>query len=160
VTPYDLEALLRDRIHSTAAHAPLGGIERGGWKLVYDDKPNAFIHAGEVLGKDFSVYFSLGFVVKESGELQDVVPNSPAYLAGIGPGMKLVAVNEKKWSKAGLKDALRAAQENDQPIELLIENAKVFKTYSVSYHDGEKNPHLVRSDGADILGEILKPLTK
>jgi predicted metalloprotease with PDZ domain len=160
VTPYDWADLLRDRIHSTVAHAPLGGIERGGWKLVYDDKPNAFIHAGEVLGKDFSVYFSLGFVVKESGELQDVVPNSPAYLAGIGPGMKLVAVNEKKWSKAGLKDALRAAQGNDQPIELLIENAKVFKTYSVSYHDGEKNPHLVRSDGADILGEILKPLTK
>jgi predicted metalloprotease with PDZ domain len=160
VTPYDWATLLRERIRSTAAHAPLGGIEHGGWKLVYDDKPNAFVHAGEVIGKDVSVYFSLGFVVKESGELQDVVPGSPAYLAGIGPGMKLIAVNGKQWSKAGLKAALHASQENDQPIDLLIENAKVFKTYSISYRDGEKNPHLVRSDGADILGEILKPLTK
>jgi predicted metalloprotease with PDZ domain len=160
VTPYDWATLLKERIRSTAAHAPLGGIERGGWKLVYDDKPNAFVHAGEVIGKDVSVYFSLGFVVKESGELQDVVPGSPAYVAGIGPGMKLVAVNGKRWSKAGLKDVLHASQENDQPIDLLIENAKVFKTYSISYHDGEKNPHLVRSDGADLLGEILKPLTK
>jgi predicted metalloprotease with PDZ domain len=160
VTPYDWAALLKERINSTAAHAPLGGIERGGWKLVYDEKPNVFIHAGETLDKRVSAYFSLGFSVKDSGEMQDVVPGSPAYIAGIGPGMKLVAVNGRQWSKSVLKDALRASQGNDQPIDLLVENAKFFKIYSISYHDGEKDPHLVRTNGPDLLGEILKPLTK
>jgi predicted metalloprotease with PDZ domain len=158
VVPYDWAGLLQERIHSTAAHAPLGGIERGGWKLVYDDKANEFTHAAEAIDKQVSFYFSLGFVVGKTGELRDVVPGSPAYLAGIGPGMKLVAVDGRAWSKAGLKDALKAAKGNDQAIDLLMENGKVYKTYSISYHDGEKNPHLIRSDGTDVLGEILKPL--
>jgi predicted metalloprotease with PDZ domain len=160
VTPYDWAALLKERVNSTTAHAPLGGIERGGWKLVYDDKPNVFIHAGEKLDKQVSVYFSLGFAAKDTGELLDVIPGSPAYVAGIGPGMKLVAVNGRHWSKRVLRDALMASRGNDQPIDLLMENAQFFKTYSISYHDGEKNPHLERTNGPDILGEILKPLTK
>jgi hypothetical protein len=43
---------------------------------------------------------------------------------------------------------------------LLVENAQFFKTYSVTYQGGEKNPHLERvSAQPDILGDILKPLT-
>jgi predicted metalloprotease with PDZ domain len=160
VTPYDWAGLLKERLNSTAAHAPLGGIERGGWKLVYDEKPNVFVHAAEKVDKQVSATYSLGFMVKDSGELQDVIPGSPAYAAGIGPGMKLIAVNGRTWSKSVLRDALRASQGNDQPIDLLIENAHFFKTYSISYHAGEKNPHLERGDGMDFLDEILKPLTK
>jgi len=151
---------LHERLGSTAAHAPLGGIERGGWKLVYDDKPNIFVHAEDELGKRISLQYSLGVVLKDSGEFQDVTPGSPAYLAGIGPGMKLVAINGRHWSKSVLRDAIRASKGTDQPIDVLVENAKFFKTYSISYHEGEKNPHLQRSDAPDILGEILKPLTK
>jgi hypothetical protein len=74
--------------------------------------------------------------------------------------MKLVAVNGRKWSPPVLHAALKAAQGSGQPIELLVENAQFFKTYSVAYHDGEKNPHLERvSERPDILGDILKPLT-
>ena len=160
VARYDWATLLQERLGSTAAHAPLGGIERGGWKLVYDDKPNIFVHAEDELGKRISLQYSLGVVLKDSGEFQDVIPGSPAYLAGIGPGMKLVAINGRQWSKSLLRDAIRAAKGNDQPIDVLVENAKFFKTYSISYHEGEKNPHLERSDAPDILGEILKPLTK
>ncbi len=160
VTPYDWAALLKERVNSTAAHAPLSGLERGGWKLVYDDKPNAFIHAEEKLDKQVSVYFSLGFATKDTGELLDVIPGSPAYVAGIGPGMKLVAVNGRHWSKRVLRDALLASRGNDQPIDLLMENAQFFKTYSISYHDGEKNPHLERTNGPDILGEIHKTADK
>ncbi len=160
VAPYDWAGMFKERLNSTAAHAPLGGLERGGWKLVYNDEPNLFTSAGDKIDKEASFYFSLGFALRESGELQDVIPGSPAYVAGIGPGMKLVAVNGRRWSKSGLRDALRASQGKDQPIDLLIENAHFFKTYSISYHEGEKNPHLERAVGPDNLGEILKPLTK
>ena len=85
---------------------------------------------------------------------------SPAYKAGLGPGMKLLAVNGRKWSQAVLHDGIKAAQGSSQPIVLLVENAQFFKEYSLQYHDGEKNPHLERVSGQpDILGEILKPLT-
>jgi len=160
VAPYDWAALLRERVSSTAAHAPLGGIERGGWRLVYNDQPNVFIKTAEKIRKSVNAAYSLGFVVKEDGELSDVIYGSPAYAAGIGPGMKLVAINGRAWSKDVLQDALRASTDSKHPIDLLIENAKFFKTYSIDYHGGIRNPHLERSAGADVLGEILTPLTK
>jgi predicted metalloprotease with PDZ domain len=160
VTPYDWATLLKERVNSTKAGAPLGGIERGGWRVAYNDQPNVFIHAAEKVRKSVDASYSLGFVVKEDGELLDVIHGSPAYAAGIGPGMKLVAINGRAWSKEVLRDALRASKDSQQPIDLLVENAKFFKTYSIAYHEGIRNPHLERSEGADVLGEILKPLTK
>jgi predicted metalloprotease with PDZ domain len=160
VAPYDWATLLKERVKSTKAGAPLGGVERGGWRLVYNDQPNLFIHTGEKLRKSVDASYSLGFVIKEDGEFSDVIHGSPAYAAGIGPGMKLVAINGRAWSKDVLQDALRASKESKQPIDVLVENAKVFKTYSIAYHDGIRSPHLERSEASDVLGEILAPLTK
>jgi predicted metalloprotease with PDZ domain len=160
VAPYDWAKLLRERVGATSTHAPLGGIERAGWRLVYNDKPNLSNLAIEKLAKFADFTYSLGFTVGEDGKFDDVIVGSPAYRAGLGPGMKLIAVNGRQWSPPTLHAALKAAQGSDQPIDLLVENAQFFKTYSVSYHDGEKNPHLERaSDQLDILGDILKPLT-
>jgi predicted metalloprotease with PDZ domain len=160
VAPYDWAGLLRERVAATSTHAPLGGIERGGWKLVYNDKPNLFAAAEEQLAKFGDFTYSLGFTVGDDGKLDDVIVGSPAYRSGLGSGMKLVAVNGRKWSTPVLRAALKAAQGSGQPIELLAENAQFFKTYSVAYQDGEKNPHLERvPEQPDILGEILKPLT-
>ena len=161
VAPYDWAKLLRERVGDTSTHAPLGGIDRGGWKLVYNDKPNEFNHALEKLVKFSDFSYSLGFTVSKDGKLDDVIVGSPAYQAGIGPGMQLLAVNDRKWSPEILRAALKQAQGDSKPIELLVENAQFFKTYSVAYHDGDKNPHLERvSDQPDVLGDILKPLTK
>jgi predicted metalloprotease with PDZ domain len=160
VAPYDWAGLLRERVAATSKHAPLGGIERGGWKLVYNDKPNLLTEAAEKLAKFADFSYSLGFFAGEDGKLGDVIVGSPAYQAGLGPGMKLIAVNGRKRSPEILHAALKAARGSDQPIELLVENAQYFKIYSVAYHDGEKNPHLERvPEQPDILGDILKPLS-
>jgi predicted metalloprotease with PDZ domain len=160
VAPYDWASLLRERVGATSVHAPLGGIDRGGWRLVYNDKPNAFTHAAEKEFKFADFSYSLGFSVGDDSKLGDVTVGSPAYQAGLGPGMKLVAVNGRKCSPPILHAAVKASKGSDQPIDLLVEDHQVFKTYSVPYHDGEKNPHLERvSDQPDLLGDILKPLT-
>jgi predicted metalloprotease with PDZ domain len=160
VTPYEWATLLQERVNSTRAGAPLGGIERGGWRLVYNDQPNLFIHTGEQIDEYVDASYSLGFVVTKEGEFKDVTYGSPAYAAGIGPGMHLVAINGRAWSKDVLRDVLAASKASNQAIELLVENAKFYKTYSIAYHDGIRNPHLERSDGSDVLGEILQPLSK
>jgi predicted metalloprotease with PDZ domain len=159
VAPYDWAQLLHERVGATSERAPLGGIEKGGWKLVYDDHPNVFTHAAEEKFKFADFTYSLGFSAGEDGKIADVIVGSPAHQAGIGPGMRLVAVNERKWSPPVLHAAIKAAQGSTQPMELLVENAQFFKTYSVDYHDGEKNPHLERVAGQpDVLGDILKPM--
>ena len=161
VAPYDWATLLKERTRGTTFHAPLGGIERGGWKLVYNDRPNLFSQALEKLVKFTDFSYSLGFTVAEDGKLDDVIVGSPAYQAGLGSGMKLRAVNGRKWTPAVLRAALKSATSHGQPVDLLVENAQFFQTYSVFYHDGDRNPHLERvSAQPDLLDEILKPLTR
>jgi predicted metalloprotease with PDZ domain len=160
VAPYNWAALLRERVTSTAAHAPLGGVERGGWRLIYNDKPNTFVSAREKLNDPLDLTSSLGLLIGKNGEFADVIPGSPAYQAGAGPGMKLVAVNGRHWSKQGLRDALRASKNSQQSLELLVEDAQFFKTFSLPYHGGEQNPHLEQIAGQDdLLGKILEPRT-
>jgi len=160
VAPYDWAHLLAERANTISAHAPLGGIERGGWRLVYNDKPNLYIEAAEKVFKFANFSYSLGFDVNVDGKLNDVIVGSPAYRAGLGAGMKLIAVNGRKWSPEILHAAVAGAQRSSQPVELLVENAQFFKTYSVTYNGGERNPHLERVAAVpDILGQILKPMT-
>jgi predicted metalloprotease with PDZ domain len=150
--------LLRERLDSKSPHAPTGGITNGGWKLVYTDKKNSTMDAREKQSNNIDLSFSLGFIATKEGELRDVIPGSPAYAAGLGPGMKLIAVNGRKWSKDVVRAALRGSMHNQQPISLLAENGEYYKSYDVNYHDGERYPHLERVEGqGNILDEIIKP---
>jgi predicted metalloprotease with PDZ domain len=157
VAPYNWAGMLRERLDSKSPHAPLGGIENGGWKLVYTDQKNATMSAREHTSESLDVSFSLGITISKDATITDVIPGSPAYLAGIGPGMKLIAVNGRKYSKDGMRAALRAGMHNQQALELLAENAEFYKVYAVQYHDGERYPHLVRDEAQpDVLGDIIK----
>jgi len=159
VTPYDWAGLLRERLNSKSAHAPLGGIENGGWKLVYSDQKNATMEAREKASNNIDLSFSLGMIVAKEGEVHDVIPGSPAYAAGLGPGMKVIAVNGRKWSKDVVRAALRASVHTQQPIAILAENGEYYNTYQVNYHEGDRYPHLVRNDGQpNMLEEMIKPL--
>jgi predicted metalloprotease with PDZ domain len=160
VVPYDWATLLKTRVNATGDHAPLGGIERGGWRLEYNDQPNHFGELSEKFGKYADAYYSLGFIAAADGKLEDVIPGSPAYQAGIGPGMTLVAINGRRFSRDVLHDALRESVQSSGSMELLVENAQFYKTYLLDYHAGEKIPHLVRGQSPDLLDTILQPMTK
>ncbi len=160
VAPYDWAGLLKQRLHETGTHAPLRGIEHGGWRLVYNDKPNSFLSALQKEAKFDDFSDSLGMEVGTDGELSDVIHGSPAYQSGLGPGMKLIAVNSRRYSAAGLRQALHSAHDSHQPIDLIVETSQFFKTYSVPYYDGDQIPHLERVDSQpDLLGDILMPKT-
>jgi len=114
----------------------------------------------ESQSKGVDLTYSLGILVNKESQLVDVIPGSPAYEAGLGPGMKLLAVNHRKWSSELLKQALRAAQASRQPIELIVQNSEFFKTYTIPYFEGEKIPHLEKIGGQpDFLSDILKSKT-
>jgi predicted metalloprotease with PDZ domain len=157
ITPYNWAGFLRERLDSKSPHAPLGGIEHGGWKLIYNDQKNTTMDAREKTSEIVDASFSLGLIVTKDDTIVDVIPGSPAYNAGIGPGMKLIAVNGRKYSKDVLRMALRTATSSRQPIALLAENAEYYSTYQVDYHDGERYPHLVREPAQpDLLSDIIK----
>ena len=160
VTPYDWRKFLNERLWSTSPRAPLGGVEASGWRLVYTDKPDDVLRALEAERHYVDVSYSIGLIVSEDATIVDSFFFKPAAEAGITPGMKLVAVNGRKYNADLLRTAIREAKTSQQPIELLIENAEYFKTYKLSYHDGEKYPMLQRNDKPDTLTDILRAHAK
>jgi predicted metalloprotease with PDZ domain len=102
---------------------------------------------------------SLGFTVStETGGILDTVHGGLADKAGIGPGMRIVAVNGRRFAGTRLTEALTSAVQDKAPIQLLVENTEYYKTVPLDYHDGPRYPHLVRdSSKQDLLGDIIKP---
>ena len=59
-----------------------------------------------------------------------------------------------------MRDALRAAKNNQAPIEILATNDENYKTYKIDYHGGEKYPILERENSKpDLLTNIISPLS-
>jgi predicted metalloprotease with PDZ domain len=159
IVPYDWSGFLRERLDSHALHAPLGGIDNGGYRLTYTDKPGVYEKAifGQRGGVD--AIASLGLLIGKSGTIGDVIMNSPAYQANLGPGQKIIAVDDLAYTDARMKNAIRAAKTSKDPIELIVSNSDVFKVAHIDYHGGEKYAHLERVNGKpDLVDDIIKPL--
>jgi predicted metalloprotease with PDZ domain len=153
----DWKALLVEHLRSKSAHAPLGGLEAAGWKLVFDDKPNAALADRQALDASRDVSYSLGFDVEKDGTIRDVRVGSPADVAGVAPGAKIVAVDSLAWSADRLLDAVAASAQRQGPIELLVQQGEIFRTHRLDYHGGTRYPHLVRTAGADLLSAMQAP---
>jgi predicted metalloprotease with PDZ domain len=161
VAAFDWRNFFQQRVYSVNSRAPLGGIEGGGWKLVYRDTRSDMLKNVETTRKETDLSFSLGLSLKEDGAIVDVIPGLPAERAGVGPGMKLLAVNNRRWKAELLRTAVKEAKDATTPIELLVENGDVFKTCRLDYHDGERYPHLERvAEKRDWLTDIAKPRGK
>lgn len=160
IAPYEWREFFQSRVYAVNPRAPLGGIEASGWRLAYRDTLPDMLKSRESTGKFTDLRFSLGLAIKEDGAITDVIAGSPADKAGIGPAMKLVAVDGRRWTPAILRAAVKSAKTGQAPIELLVENEEYFKTCKLEYHDGERYPYLERDEARpDLLTEILKPLT-
>ena len=151
------QAPVRERIEKVQAHAPLGGIEQGGWTLAWSDSLPEMIKSAEEANDVQNEYFSIGIGVdRKSGLIKDVVPGSAAAKAGIAPDMSLVAVNGRHWSSTVLRDAVRATKDG-APLELLVDNGEFFRTCRLDYRDGLRFPVLKRNASQpDLVGEILR----
>jgi predicted metalloprotease with PDZ domain len=159
VTPYDWRTFFMDRLNSTAPHAPLGGITNGGWRLVFTDTQSDYQKATEEAYKTAYFSYSIGINVGEEGAIADVVPGKPAYVAGMGPGMKIAAVNGVAYSNEALHEAIKAAKSSTKPIELTVRNGATFQTFAINYHEGERYPHLERdASRPDLLQQIITPV--
>ena len=118
------------------------------------------MEAHEKTRKFLDLRYSLGLFVgtgpDDNGRVIDVLWGSPAFTAGLAPGMFLVAVDGRKFDPEGMDELLRNAQSGKAPIEILARNYDSYSTFKVDYRDGPKYPHLTRiTQEKDRLGEII-----
>lgn len=163
VYPYDWKTFFTKRLKSLDAGPPLAGLAQGGWKLVYNTTPNTQLDARDKSGKKIDLRFSLGLIIDNQGDdhaVVDVVPGSAADKAGIGPNMKVLGINGRKFDEDLLKDALAATPKTGH-IDLLLENATYFINAKLDYSGGPRYPHLERvADTKDVLTGVITPRTK
>jgi predicted metalloprotease with PDZ domain len=145
VEPYDWAKFLHARLEDHAQGAPLDGLARGGYRLVYNDGESDYEKSVEKVRKSTDFAFSLGITLDKDNMLTDVIWSSPAFAAGMTVGQKLVAVNGDAYDSTTLKDAIKWAQGKKTGIDLLIEDNKQFRTLRVDYHDGLRYPHLEKT---------------
>jgi predicted metalloprotease with PDZ domain len=160
VQPNDWASFLRSRLDTHEPGAPLAGIKRGGWTVTYDDQRSAMFKAHEKTRKFLDLRYSLGLFLMtgmdDAGRILDVQWGSPAFTAGLAPGMIVVAVNGRKFDPDFMDETLRTAQSGKAPIEILARNYDSYSTFKVDYRDGPKYPHLTRvTEQQDRLGEII-----
>ena len=157
VVAYDWRGFWTERLTNHGPGAPLGGIEGSGWKLSYEENPSEMLSSSAGMYHFVPAGLVLGLNLRDDGGIADTIEGDLAAKAGIGPGMKLIAVNGRRFSPDALRDTIKAAKNSSATIDLLVENDDYYKTYKLDYHGGEMYPHLVRDDSKpDLLSEILK----
>ncbi|HEX5656855.1 MAG TPA: hypothetical protein VFX59_06655 [Polyangiales bacterium] len=155
IAPFDWAAFFVDKLESHTEDAPLDGLTRGGYRLVYRDSPSDFTAKQDALNDVLSLRFSIGLAVASNGKLKEVLWDSPAFEAGLTAGSQLVAVNGQAYDGDKLKQAVVAAREG-APLELLVKSRKHFRAVPLAYREGLRYPHLEPIEGARArLDEIL-----
>jgi predicted metalloprotease with PDZ domain len=159
VQPYDWAGFWTERLNRLRAAGPLEGLQASGWRLAINSTPSIMLAAHEADDKDLDLRYSLGFLVDdEQATLADVIPRSPADLAGASPGSHIIALNGYKWSKELLQDTLAAPSDPAGKLTLLIQKDDMFKTLELEYPGGGRYPNLVRDPATpDLLSLIAHP---
>jgi predicted metalloprotease with PDZ domain len=156
VYPYDWATFLHQRLEGHGPGAPLDGLRRGGYRLVFDAKQSDYLKSAELRRKNTDLMFSIGLSVNKDAKLTDVQWDGPAFKAGATEGQEIMAVNGDAYTSDNLKDAITAAKGTSTPIELVVKDKDTFRTVRIDYHEGLRYPHLEREAGVPArLDDIL-----
>ncbi|MDE2487280.1 MAG: M61 family metallopeptidase [Alphaproteobacteria bacterium] len=157
VMPYDWAGFLKTRIYDLAPKAPLDGLARGGWKLVYTDTPTEYFKSAEVQRKITDLSYSLGLMLDKDGGIISVAWNGPAFKAGLTLGGKVMSVNGITYDADRLKQAITDAK-GGQPIDLIVKTGDHYRTVAIDYRGGLRYPRLERIPGTpDRLSALYSP---
>jgi predicted metalloprotease with PDZ domain len=161
VEAYDWHAFFEKYVYHPAVHPPTDELARAGWKIAYTTKPNEFITAQQADDHGITGWYSYGANLSAEGVVSDVRENSPAWRAGLAPGMHVLAVNGQQFSSDVLEYALKGAEHSTAPISLITTQTGWYQTLSLDYHGGIRYPHLERIAGTpDMLAAIVAPHAK
>jgi predicted metalloprotease with PDZ domain len=156
ICPFDWHKFFETHVYQVNNKPPTDGIEAAGWRLVYNATPNNEPFDSGLSSISYFGGYSVGMNVKKDGTIVDVLPGTPAYDAGLGPRMILLAVDGHSYSDAALNEAI--AHPRNGKIPLVVRNFDSVESHEIQYAGGVRYPHLERIPGShDYLSEILEP---
>ena len=160
VYPHDWAKFLDTRLREPAQPAPLAGIERAGYRLVWKDEPNPY-EKGRMSGQGYlNLQNSLGVNIDDDGTVSLSHWGMPAFDAGVVRGAQIVAVNGEAYSAERVKRAITAARNDGEPVVLLIKRGDRYLEAPIRYRDGLRYPWIEPVvEGEQPLDRLLEPRT-
>jgi predicted metalloprotease with PDZ domain len=161
IQPYDWAGFFASRVDKPTAEAPKAGFTLGGYSLVYGDTPNSTTKEIEKAIKGIDQTYGIGLAVKnDGGEILSAIWDSPAFRAGLAPGMKIIAINGTEYSGDAFKAALTGAKADKKPLELIVKQDKSIRLLRLDYSLGLRYPRLAKTgEGAGSLDRLLESKT-
>jgi predicted metalloprotease with PDZ domain len=161
VQPYDWARFLGTRLRQPGQPAPLGGMEKAGYRLVWKEEPNIFDRELMKEGNTLNLTHSLGLTLDKDAKVTSVMWGGPAFKANIVNGAKIVAVDGFAYSKDDLTEAITAAKDGKMPVRLLVERNKRFNQIDIAYSGGLRYPHFEPTGkGETAIDRLLAPRRK
>ncbi len=156
ICAYDWHTFFDKRIYQVNSKPPTDGLEAAGWRLVYNATPNQEFFWSDLLPLSHQGTYSIGISVKKDGTIFDVLFGTPAYEAGLGPNMTILAVDGHVYSTDVLNESI--AHPRNGKISFVVRNFDSVEFHEIQYGGGLRYPHLERIPGShDYLSEILSP---
>jgi predicted metalloprotease with PDZ domain len=157
---YDWAKFLDTRMNQPGQPAPLGGIEKAGYKLVWKDTPNPYDKGRMAFGKGLSLFNSIGLTLDKDGRVTSVRWDSVAFNLALVTGTRILAVDGVAYDADGLKAAITAAKGNDKKITLITQRGERVQSVVLEYHDGLRYPWIEKVGDAKVaagLDALLAP---
>ncbi len=144
IEPYDWESFLKARVDQVAPQAPLAGLERGGYRLIWTDAPNKITRDAEGRSRGANLIYSIGLSADPAGKITLVQWDGPAFKAGLTTAGTITGVNGEAFSPDRLRSAVAATKGNGPAVELLVKTGEAIKTVKIDYKGGLRYPNLER----------------
>jgi predicted metalloprotease with PDZ domain len=156
IAPFDWHGFFQRYVYEISPHPPSDDLARAGWRLVFNATPNKFISARSSTSHFMNYWYSLGINLTGKGEIMNVREDSPAWKAGLAPGVKVLAVNGQEFDPDALEAIVKYTQHSSDNIVFIADNEGTVGTYTMNYHGGLRYPHLQRISGTpDMLAKIM-----
>ncbi len=152
----DWHTLLERHLDEAHAFDWEKSLQEAGYRLVFNDTPAHTCPAPDERRGLHCYATSIGTTVASDGTVESVEWDGPAFEAGLGPGMKLLAVNHAVFTTEQLEQSIRASGERSGNIILTVEDDGRIETLSIPYQGGMRYPHLVPiAGGRPVFDTIL-----
>jgi predicted metalloprotease with PDZ domain len=155
IAPFDWGAFFDEKLHRTSDEAPLDGLARGGYRLVYRDEPTEYQANKEAVTGLTNLLFSIGLMLSSDGTISEVLWGGPAFRAGLIAGSQIQGVNGRVYDPTELKRAIGEGE----AFDLVVKVNQRQRTVRIECPKGHRYPDLERVGGTQArLDEILRPL--
>jgi predicted metalloprotease with PDZ domain len=159
VVAYDWAKFLDARARQVKPEFPLDGLARGGYRLVYSEKPTDYWKDNEANRKQVDLTYSLGLTLNREAKITGVLWEGAAFKAGLTVGDQVLAVNGIAYDAERLKEAITAAKGGKEPITFIVKDGDHFRVVPIAYAGGLRYPRLERIESKpDLLSDIYRPL--